>query len=1654
MPLSTGFSTSPYFDDYNQDNEYYKILFKPGVSVQVRELNQLQTMLQAQIEKFGDNIFKRGTIIDGCGITFNSNFPYVKILDNETDGTPVNVAQYVGYNVKNQANITPLVASITTVVSGYVSQSPDLNTIYVRYVNSGSANVAGVPTEIQTFAANDVLTVYNPKNIIENVNIVTSSSGFSNTDNVIFTSALAVQNTTGGTFFANTFNVGDYVTDGTANAQITAIDAVTNSAALILNITPRATDLKAGNSYSWTFSSNTNIQTTNATPSSVASIAGIIGSGAQGSLVTGSLGQVQYIAITNKGTGYYSLPTVSIASSVATTGQISTANLVAQNYLTSVQIANNNMNPIGSGYAMSVGDGVVYQKGYFAKVDENLVIVSKYDTMPDSLSVGFNTAENIVTYNQDPSLLDNATGAPNTSAPGADRLSLSPKLVVVPSNVADANSDFLSIVKFSAGNPYEQNRQTAYNVIGNEMARRTYEEAGNFVIDQFQLNTKSPNSFSNENTEFDILIDPGKAYIQGNRVETDFNYQTGVRKGIDSVVANNATISLNYGNYILVNQLGGVFMFKTGDVIQLYTNPGTYISSGAAAAPIASGLGTLLGTARMRSMILDSGIPGTSSAVYRIYLFDIQLATAHNIVLTKSVFYNGTNTGIADVVLNNGQCQLYDNNDSAMIFYAGNPAVKNANNISYVYRTFANNMTLAANGIISWTTAGGETFPYTGTLSSSQESDLIIIPLANTKMSSNVSGQISCNVTSTQVNGVATAFTTDLQAGDFIQIADSANTIIAQVNNVINNTAMFVVNNPSKPVLSGNGSIYFPANVPISLARSNRTANVDITAVTFKVNVGGALSSSAPVAVAYNVKSSNTTPVSKTVNRNAFVRINTANNVAGTLGPWAMGVPDVFRLKGVYLGANNTFAPTDAGVTDITSSFYIDHNQTADFYDISYLYLTPTTAQTLTTSNVLLVEYDCFTDSGTGLKGPGNSGSYPINDLLTLTASTSTLNTLEIPEMFDTKGNYYDMRDQFDLRPRVANTVAVTTLASAAPINPTQPALATKYDSTDKKFPAPNSSLNCNIEYYVGRTSRVTVDAQGNLNVIDGTPGSNVAPVQPSDAMTINILSIPPYPTVPFQMSNTTISFLDTKVINEKYSTERLSNYRVATSLDANTITTYQPKGYTMTDIGSLENRISALEYYTSYTLVETLTQKLTIPSSVDPTVDRFKFGYYVDNFADYTYADITNPSYNATILDGFLSPHTEEMMLSAQSQSPMTILPYTEAMFISQTTATNGPVTPIVANTASTNSTTGTVTPANAVVYAGTETPQQSTVAIVQNNRTLAYSDAGLVYEDFFYNMSSKAGAVSFYMVCEGGATAMEFSQSSSSNGPWVATQSSASSSPLTTSDIINYGLGALNIYGPTWGVNGSGYWPKYGPVPYGGFVRDHFKVLFNYDPTQGSYVRIRIWKGSIKHSFPGSGTYEFKMYYPIDSSINAINVMPTTMYSIGYPGKFWFDTQFRFTPIYTWTYPLGYTLPNIAYVTPGCTPYLNNTYIMADQAVSVGVTGLKPLTTHAVTINGVDVGSITKPSTGLLGAAVVTDANGQANVAVYYGATNSKLVSSVQKAAFDIIKQAGTKTLVFTSTDGSSVATGTLQVPDYISTAVAAPVKNINISSLATFL
>ena len=46
-------SISPYYDDFNSAKNYNKILFKPGVPVQARELTQVQSILQNQIKSAG-----------------------------------------------------------------------------------------------------------------------------------------------------------------------------------------------------------------------------------------------------------------------------------------------------------------------------------------------------------------------------------------------------------------------------------------------------------------------------------------------------------------------------------------------------------------------------------------------------------------------------------------------------------------------------------------------------------------------------------------------------------------------------------------------------------------------------------------------------------------------------------------------------------------------------------------------------------------------------------------------------------------------------------------------------------------------------------------------------------------------------------------------------------------------------------------------------------------------------------------------------------------------------------------------------------------------------------------------------------------------------------------------------------------------------------------------------------------------------------------------------------------------------------------------------------------------------------------------------------------------------------------------------------------
>jgi hypothetical protein len=148
-------NTFPYYDDFVANKKFYEILFKPGYSVQARELTQLQTMLQNQIKKFGDTIYKQGSIITGCAESHNFKTPYVKIEDIDTSVYPL--SYYEGMTVTAPNGVS---AIIKKTFAGTEAQNPNLNTLYLHYTSNNVTDPDPLLVNtISIFSAFDVLTV-------------------------------------------------------------------------------------------------------------------------------------------------------------------------------------------------------------------------------------------------------------------------------------------------------------------------------------------------------------------------------------------------------------------------------------------------------------------------------------------------------------------------------------------------------------------------------------------------------------------------------------------------------------------------------------------------------------------------------------------------------------------------------------------------------------------------------------------------------------------------------------------------------------------------------------------------------------------------------------------------------------------------------------------------------------------------------------------------------------------------------------------------------------------------------------------------------------------------------------------------------------------------------------------------------------------------------------------------------------------------------------------------------------------------------------------------------------------------------------------------------------------------------------------------------
>jgi len=135
MPQETNLNVSPYFDDFDPAKNYYKVLFKPGYPVQARELTGLQSILQNQIEQFGNHVFKEGSVVIPGNINYNSSF-FGVILENTFNG--VNVDSYVD-NLLGKVIIGQN-SGLRARVVHILKQNQDKNTntiLYLNYLNTG-----------------------------------------------------------------------------------------------------------------------------------------------------------------------------------------------------------------------------------------------------------------------------------------------------------------------------------------------------------------------------------------------------------------------------------------------------------------------------------------------------------------------------------------------------------------------------------------------------------------------------------------------------------------------------------------------------------------------------------------------------------------------------------------------------------------------------------------------------------------------------------------------------------------------------------------------------------------------------------------------------------------------------------------------------------------------------------------------------------------------------------------------------------------------------------------------------------------------------------------------------------------------------------------------------------------------------------------------------------------------------------------------------------------------------------------------------------------------------------------------------------------------------------------------------------------------------
>ena len=300
-----------------------------------------------------------------------------------------------------------------------------------------------------------------------------------------------------------------------------------------------------------------------------------------------------------------------------------------------------------------VQEGVYYIRGFFVDVPYQYILLDQYGSSP-AYRIGLEILESIVTPEDDLSLNDNAAGTSNYAAPGAHRFRITTNLVKKLLD-DDADKDFIELLRINGETVEEIVERSAYDELEKTFALRTYEESGDYVVQDFDIAVREclDDGFNNgvydagETTEsgnaaaenlYSIEFGPGTAYVKGYRVSTISPTYVDALKPRTTLSKENSIVSCRLGNYNDVDNTYGHLNLSGDSITNAYQTiefRDAYTATGGVAA------GNRIGFARVAGQQFvdasDGDFATQADNKYRVYMFDIQMFTRIQLTTNQSI---------------------------------------------------------------------------------------------------------------------------------------------------------------------------------------------------------------------------------------------------------------------------------------------------------------------------------------------------------------------------------------------------------------------------------------------------------------------------------------------------------------------------------------------------------------------------------------------------------------------------------------------------------------------------------------------------------------------------------------------------------------------------------------------------------------------------------------------------------------------------------------------------------------------------------------------------------------------------------------------------------------------------------------------------------